>query len=51
MKFANGQMGAANGMTADGSIIDNEQAKEVWVGTTIGLGGAAVERRNEGRGL
>jgi non-lysosomal glucosylceramidase len=37
MKFANGQMGAANGMAADGSIINNEQAKEVWAGTTFGF--------------
>lgn len=38
MKFAGGQMGAANGMSADGSIIrDNEQAPEVWVGTTFGF--------------
>jgi non-lysosomal glucosylceramidase len=32
--FGDGQMGAANGMTADGKIIDNPEAKEVWVGTT-----------------
>ena len=38
MKFGNGEMGAANGMAADGSIIrDNEQAQEVWVGTSFGL--------------
>jgi len=38
MKFGNGDMGAANGMTADGSIMrDNEQAPEVWVGTTFGF--------------
>lgn len=38
MKFNNGEMGAANGMTADGNIIrDNEQAQEVWVGTSFGL--------------
>jgi len=37
MKFAGGQMGAANGMAADGSIINNEQAKEVWAGTTFGF--------------
>jgi non-lysosomal glucosylceramidase len=37
MKFAGGQMGAANGMAADGSIIDNVQAKEVWAGTTLGF--------------
>src|SRR3984957_5572452 len=36
MKFAGGQMGAANGMNADGSAIDNVQAKEVWAGTTLG---------------
>ncbi len=38
MKFGGGKMGAANGMSADGSmILDNEQAPEVWVGTTFGL--------------
>jgi non-lysosomal glucosylceramidase len=40
MKFGNGDMGAANGMGADGSILrSNEQAKEVWVGTTEGYAG------------
>jgi non-lysosomal glucosylceramidase len=38
MKFNNGEMGAANGMTAKGDIIhDNEQAHEVWVGTSFGF--------------
>jgi non-lysosomal glucosylceramidase len=38
MKFGKGEMGAANGMAADGSIIrDNEQAQEVWAGTTFAL--------------
>lgn len=38
MKFGGGVMGAANGMSADGSIIrDNEQASEVWVGTSFGF--------------
>jgi non-lysosomal glucosylceramidase len=38
MKFGNGEMGAANGMAANGTIIrDNEQAQEVWVGTSFGL--------------
>lgn len=38
MKFGGGKMGAANGMSAGGSIIrNNEQAPEVWVGTTFGL--------------
>jgi non-lysosomal glucosylceramidase len=40
MKFGNGEMGAVNGMGADGSILDlNEQAREVWVGTTLGYAG------------
>ena len=52
MKFGNGEMGAANGMAADGSIIRaNEQAQEVWVGTTLGFAGLLAERRPEGRGL
>ena len=38
MKFGKGEMGAANGMSEDGSIIrDNEQAQEVWVGTSFAL--------------
>jgi non-lysosomal glucosylceramidase len=40
MKFAKGEMGAVNGMAPDGSIItrpQNQQAAEVWGGTTFGL--------------
>lgn len=40
MKFAKGEMGAVNGMGADGSIITrehNQQVAEVWGGTTFGL--------------
>ena len=38
LKFGNGEMGAANGMNADGSIMrGNEQGEEVWVGTTFAL--------------
>jgi non-lysosomal glucosylceramidase len=38
MKFAKGEMGAVNGMGADGSIITtNEQVQEVWTGTTFGV--------------
>jgi non-lysosomal glucosylceramidase len=38
MKFGGGEMGAANGMNADGSIMrDNEQGLEVWVGTSAGF--------------
>jgi non-lysosomal glucosylceramidase len=37
-KFGDGEMGAANGMNADGSImLDNEQGREVWVGTSCGF--------------
>ena len=37
-KFANGEMGAVNGVSSNGSVInDNEQAREVWVGTSFGL--------------
>jgi non-lysosomal glucosylceramidase len=40
MKFADGEMGAVNGMAADGSIVhSNEQIQEVWTGTTLGLAG------------
>jgi non-lysosomal glucosylceramidase len=38
MKFGKGEMGAANGMAPDGSVIrDNEQAQEVWAGTSFAL--------------
>jgi len=38
MKFANGEMGAVNGMAPDGTIIrTNEQAQEVWTGTTFSV--------------
>jgi non-lysosomal glucosylceramidase len=38
MKFANGEMGAVNGIGADGKLITtNEQIQEVWAGTTFGL--------------
>jgi non-lysosomal glucosylceramidase len=39
MKFGHGEMGAANGMTPEGAIVDNAEAKEVWVGTTEGYAG------------
>ncbi|HEX4485124.1 MAG TPA: non-lysosomal glucosylceramidase [Terriglobales bacterium] len=37
MKFGKGEVGAANGMKADGSILHNEQAEEVWAGTSYGF--------------
>jgi non-lysosomal glucosylceramidase len=38
MKFAKGDMGAVNGLAADGTpITTNSQAGEVWTGTTFGL--------------
>ncbi|HXM96477.1 MAG TPA: non-lysosomal glucosylceramidase [Candidatus Dormibacteraeota bacterium] len=38
MKFGNGEMGAANGMSAKGEILSgNEQGLEVWAGTSFGL--------------
>jgi non-lysosomal glucosylceramidase len=38
LRFGKGEMGAANGMNADGSIMrGNEQGEEVWVGTSFGL--------------
>ena len=38
MRFGNGEMGAANGMNADGTIMrGNEQGEEVWVGTSFGF--------------
>ena len=38
MKFAKGEMGAVNGIGADGTIItSNQQVQEVWAGTTFSL--------------
>ena len=38
MKFANGEMGAVNGIAPDGSLLDsNEQVREVWGGTTFSV--------------
>jgi non-lysosomal glucosylceramidase len=38
MKFADGNMGAVNGIAPDGSLVKtNEQVQEVWTGTTFGL--------------
>jgi non-lysosomal glucosylceramidase len=38
MRFARGEMGAVNGMAANGAIIKtNEQVQEVWTGTTFAL--------------
>jgi non-lysosomal glucosylceramidase len=38
MKFANGEMGAVNGIAPDGSLVQtNEQVQEVWTGTTFGV--------------
>jgi non-lysosomal glucosylceramidase len=38
MKFADGSMGAVNGIAPDGTLIKtNEQVEEVWTGTTFGL--------------
>jgi non-lysosomal glucosylceramidase len=37
-KFADGKMGAVNGIAPDGTLIHtNEQVQEVWTGTTFGL--------------
>src|SRR5260370_35137160 len=38
MKFANGEMGAVNGIAPDGKMAtSNEQVQEVWTGTTFGV--------------
>ncbi|MBB6143590.1 non-lysosomal glucosylceramidase [Silvibacterium bohemicum] len=42
MKFGDGQMGAVNGMTEGGEILTNAEAKEVWVGTTLGYAGLLI---------
>ena len=44
LKFADGSMGAVNGIASDGSIIKtNEQVQEVWTGTTFGLAALMLE--------
>jgi non-lysosomal glucosylceramidase len=50
MKFAGGEMGAVNGMNANGSIVTtNEQVQEVSTGTTLGLAALMMSEgmRNE----
>jgi non-lysosomal glucosylceramidase len=37
LQFQDGQMGAVNGMYPDGRVVSNEQAAEVWTGTTYML--------------
>jgi non-lysosomal glucosylceramidase len=40
LKFADGSMGAVNGIAPDGSLVKikaNEQVEEVWVGTTFSV--------------
>jgi non-lysosomal glucosylceramidase len=38
LKFADGSMGAVNGIAPDGSLVKtNEQVQEVWTGTTFGV--------------
>ena len=38
LKFAEGSMGAVNGIAPDGTLVkSNEQVQEVWTGTTFGL--------------
>jgi len=37
-KFSNGELGALNGMSADGTPLTiNEQVQEVWTGTTFAV--------------
>jgi non-lysosomal glucosylceramidase len=44
MKFNNGEMGALNGMAADGTIIkENEQTEEVWVGATFSIASTMLQ--------
>jgi non-lysosomal glucosylceramidase len=46
MKFGGGQMGAINGIGADGEMLhDNEQVQEVWTGATFSI---ASEMISEG---
>jgi non-lysosomal glucosylceramidase len=44
MKFGGGDMGAVNGIGADGRLITtNEQVQEVWTGTTFSLAALLLE--------
>jgi non-lysosomal glucosylceramidase len=52
MKFAKGEMGAVNGIAADGTLITtNEQVQEVWTGTYAGAGRLHAGGRDEGRSV
>ncbi|HMD20364.1 MAG TPA: non-lysosomal glucosylceramidase [Alloacidobacterium sp.] len=42
LKFGGGQLGAVNGMHADGTVVSNVEAREVWVGTTLGYAGLLI---------
>ena len=47
LKFANGEMGAVNGMQPDGSILtENIESQEVWSGVTLAT---AAFMKSEGR--
>jgi non-lysosomal glucosylceramidase len=51
MKFAKGEMGAVNGIAADGSIVTtNEQVKEVWTGTTFGAAALMLQQNMKDQG-
>ncbi len=44
-RFADGQMGAVNGMRPDGQVdVSGEQSQEVWTGTTYALAAAMLHR-------
>lgn len=46
MKFQGGNMGAVNGIHVDGTVVNNDEAREVWVGTTLAYAGLLL---GEGR--
>jgi non-lysosomal glucosylceramidase len=52
MKFAKGEMGAVNGIAADGTIVTtNEQVKEVWTGTTFGVAALMLQQGMKDEGF
>ncbi|HLF25013.1 MAG TPA: non-lysosomal glucosylceramidase [Anaerolineae bacterium] len=45
MRFADGEMGAVNGMRPDGAVdMSSAQSSEVWVGTTYALAASMIHR-------
>ncbi len=52
MGFQNGQMGAVDGVTADGKLLEgNEQTHEVWTGVTYGVASFMIQEGMKDQGF